>query len=108
MPEFKLTNLSDSADCEIIMAIDYDDEGNVENQEFYTGSDWSDNPAELRENTTFICDEDEQEEWNYFFNGFMYLLETGELIEELVNLKEINDSYEFTDEDIKIVLTEED
>ncbi|OWT33278.1 hypothetical protein BGI41_03170 [Methanobrevibacter sp. 87.7] len=108
MPEFKLTNLSSSADCEILMAIDYDDDGEVENQEFYTGSDWTDNPAELRENTTFICDEEEQEEWNYFFNGFMHLLETGELIEELKNLKEINDSYEFDDEDIKVELTEED
>ncbi|WP_461461805.1 hypothetical protein [Methanobrevibacter sp.] len=108
MPEFKLTNIDSSTDCEIIMAVDFDDDNQVENQEFYTGSDWSDNPADLRETTTFICDEDEQEDWNNFFNGFMYLLENGELIEELKNLKERDDSYTFDDEGIKVVLTEED
>lgn len=108
MPEFKLTNEASETECEIIMAIDYDENGEVENQEFYTGSDWSDNPADLRENTTYICEEEEQEDLNNFFNGFMHLLESGELIEELKNLKEIDDSYIFSDEDIKVVLTDED
>ncbi len=38
----------------------------------------------------------------------MYLLENGELIEELRNLKQKDDYYIFDDEEIKIVLTEED
>ena len=89
------------------IAIDYDEDGNIEAQEFYDGVDWSDNPADIRLNTSY-CDEDEQDEWNLFFNDFMHLLESNELTEKAETLKEVDDSYYFVEECIEIVLTEED
>lgn len=89
------------------MAIDYDDEGNVESQEFYNGVNWSDNPAEIRLNTNY-CDEDEQDEWNLFFNDFMHLLESDDLVIKVKTLKEVDDSYYFSEESIEIILIEED
>ena len=85
----------------------YDEDGNIEAQEFYDGVDWSDNPADIRLNTSY-CDEDEQDEWNLFFNDFMHLLESNELTEKAETLKEVDDSYYFVEECIEIVLTEED
>ena len=108
MSEFKLLNIDSFTEYEIIMAVDFNEDNQVENQEFYTGSYWSENPADLRENLAFICDVEKQESWNNFVNNFMYLLENGELIEELRNLKQKDDYYIFDDEEIKIVLTEED
>ena len=90
------------------MAVDFNEDNQVETLEFYTGSYWSENPADLIENLAFICDEEKQESWNNFFNSFMYLLENGKLLEELRNLKQKDDYYIFDDEEIKIVLTEED
>ena len=107
MPEFKLTKEYGSQNFEILMAIDYDYDGEIENMEFWTGSDWSENPAEMRE-INLVCDEEEQAEWNNFFNDFMHLLESDELIEKLVTLKNESDSCFFDEEDIKAVLTEED
>ena len=69
--------------------------------------EWSDNPADIRLNTSY-CDEDEQDEWNLFFNDFMHLLESNELTEKAEILKEVDDSYYFVEECIEIVLTEED
>lgn len=107
MPEFKLSKEAGLKKFELEMAIDYDEDGNVEAQEFWNGVDWSENPADLRINNVF-CDEDEQEEWNIFFNDFMHLLESEKLVEKLSKLKEIDDSYYFNEEDIKAVVTEED
>ena len=67
-----------------------------EAQEFYDGVDWSDNPADIRLNTSY-CDEDEQDEWNLFFNDFMHLLESNELTEKAETLKEVDDSYSGAD-----------
>ena len=70
MPEFKLSKEAGTKKFELSMAIDYDEDGNIEAQEFYDGVDWSDNPADIRLNTSY-CDEDEQDEWNLFFNDFI-------------------------------------
>ena len=107
MPEFKLTKEAGSFNFEILIGMDFDDEGNVENQEYWNGADWSENPSDMRE-MNISCDEEEQEEWNNFFNDFMHLLEDDELVEELSKLKEIDDSCFFDEEDIKAILTEED
>lgn len=107
MPEFKLSKETGTKKFELLMAIDYDDEGNVESQEFYNGVNWSDNPAEIRLNTNY-CDEDEQDEWNLFFNDFMHLLESDDLVIKVKTLKEVDDSYYFSEESIEIILIEED
>lgn len=107
MPEFKLSKETGTKKFELLMAIDYDDEGNVEYQEFYNGVNWSDNPAEIRLNTNY-CDEDEQDEWNLFFNDFMHLLESDDLVIKVKTLKEVDDSYYFSEESIEIILIEED
>ena len=107
MPEFKLSKEAGTKKFELSIAIDYDEDGNIEAQEFYDGVDWSDNPADIRLNTSY-CDEDEQDEWNLFFNDFMHLLESNELSEKAETLKEVDDSYYFVEECIEIVLTEED
>ena len=83
MPEFKLSKEAGTKKFELSMAIDYDEDGNIEAQEFYDGVDWSDNPADIRLNTSY-CDEDEQDEWNLFFNDFMHLLESHELTEKAI------------------------
>ncbi len=81
MSEFKLLNIDSFTEYEIIMAVDFNEDNQVENQEFYTGSYWSENPADLRENLAFICDVEKQESWNNFFNNFMYrVLDLGEVI----------------------------
>ena len=87
MPEFKLSKEAGTKKFELSIAIDYDEDGNIEAQEFYDGVDWSDNPADIRLNTSY-CDEDEQDEWNLFFNDFMHLLESNELTEKAETLKE--------------------
>lgn len=107
MPEFKLSKETGTKKFELLMAIDYDDEGNVESQEFYNGVNWSDNPAEIRLNTNY-CDEDEQDGWNLFFNDFMHLLESDDLVIKVKTLKEVDDSYYFSEESIEIILIEED
>lgn len=107
MPEFKLSKEIGTRKFELEMAIDYDEDGNIEAQEFWNGVEWSDNPAELRINNSY-CDEDEQEDWNVFFNDFMHILESGELFEKLADLKEVDDSCYFMEEDIKAVVMEED
>ena len=86
MPEFKLSKEAGTKKFELSIAIDYDEDGNIEAQEFYDGVDWSDNPADIRLNTSY-CDEDEQDEWNLFFNDFMHLLESNELTEKAETLK---------------------
>ena len=107
MPEFKLSKEAGTKKFELSIAIDYDEDGNIEAQEFYNGVDWSDNPADIRLSTSY-CDEDEEDEWKLFCNDFMHLLESEELIEKIKNLKEVDDSYYFVEEGIEIVLTEED
>ena len=107
MPEFKLSKEAGIRKFELSIAIDYDEDGNVEAQEFYNGTNWSDNPADIRLSANY-CDEDEQDEWNLFFNDFMHLLESNELIEKTKNLKKVDDSYYFVEEGIEIILTEED
>ncbi|MCC7553759.1 MAG: hypothetical protein KO202_04600 [Methanobacteriaceae archaeon] len=101
MPEFKITKESGVKKFEIQMAIDFDEEGEIENQEYSNGDEWSDNPSDLRICTSY-CDEEEQEEWNVFFNDFMYLLESNELIDEVKKLKNIGDSYFFNEEDMEV------
>ncbi|WP_299525300.1 hypothetical protein [uncultured Methanobrevibacter sp.] len=107
MSEFKLSKESGTKKFEILMAIDYDENGNVEAQEFYNGVGWSNSPAEIRLSASY-CDEDEQNEWNLFFNDFMHLLESDDLVNKAKTLKEVNDSYYFAEESIEIILTEED
>ncbi len=107
MPEFKISKEAGTKKFELLMAIDYGEDGNMEAQEFYDGVGWSDNPADIRLSNSY-CDEDEQDEWNLFFNDFMHLLESNELANKAENLKEVDDSYYFAEECIEIVVTEED
>ena len=48
MPEFKLSKEAGTKKFELSIAIDYDEDGNIEAQEFYDGVEWSDNPADIR------------------------------------------------------------
>lgn len=107
MPEFRLSKEKGAKKLEIIMAVDYDSEGNIENQEFYDGIEWCDNPTDLRYAKSY-CDEEAQEDWNIFFNSFMHLLESDELMEKIIDLKELDDNYYFSEEEIDIVVIEED
>ncbi|WP_409200715.1 hypothetical protein [Methanobrevibacter sp. DSM 116169] len=107
MPEFKLTKESGVNKFEILMAVDFDEDGNIENQEYYDGEEWSDNPADLRICST-LCDTDDQEEWNNFFNDFMYLLESDDLFNELKKLKTPEDSYFLIDEGIEVKLDDDE
>ena len=80
------------------MAFDFDENGEIENQEYSNGGEWSDNPLDI--GICSACDEEEQEEWNNFFNDFMYLLESSDLLNEIRNLKDIGNSYFFNEENI--------
>lgn len=107
LPEFKLSKNVGIKNFKLEIAIDYDDEGNVEIIEFLNDFGWSENPSDLRLNNIF-CDENDQDEWNNFFNDFMFLLESGKLPQRLSKLKNIDDSCYFNEEDINAVLIEED
>ena len=54
MPEFKLTKELGTKKFELLMAVDYDEDGNIESQEFYDGVDWIDNPADIKFNSGLI------------------------------------------------------
>ncbi|WP_303294691.1 hypothetical protein [Methanobrevibacter woesei] len=107
MPDFKLTKELGAKKFELLMAVDYDEDGNIESQEFYDGVDWIDNPADIKFNSEY-CDSDDQEDWIVFINDFMHLLETEELLNVLKTLKEVDDSHYFNEESIDIVVIEED
>ncbi|MCC9262034.1 hypothetical protein MBBWO_08140 [Methanobrevibacter woesei] len=107
MPEFKLTKELGTKKFELLMAVDYDEDGNIESQEFYDGVDWIDNPADIKFNSEY-CDSDDQDDWIVFINDFMHLFETGELFNVLKTLKEVDDSYYFNEESIDVVVIEED
>jgi hypothetical protein len=107
MPEFKLSKKYGNKNFIVQMAIDFDDEGNIINQEYWNGINWSDIPSDLRIYNSF-CNSDDQDEWNIFYNDLMYLLESNEILNHLKSLKKEGDSYFFSDEDIEIKLIEED
>ncbi|MDL2246467.1 hypothetical protein LJB96_02500 [Methanobrevibacter sp. OttesenSCG-928-K11] len=107
MPEFKLSKRYANKELVVQMAIDFDDEGNIINQEYWNGINWSEIPSDLRIYNSF-CNSDDQDEWNIFYNDLMYLLESNEILNHLKPLKAKGDSYFFTDEDIEIELIEED
>lgn len=107
MIEFKLSKDVGVKKFEIQIALDFDDEGNIKTQEYSNGLDWSDNPLDLR-NCSSYCDELDQEEWDVFFNDFMFLLESDELLKQLSKLKKEGDSYFFDEENIEGILIGED
>ncbi len=131
MPEFKIAKESGTK-FDILMSVDYDEDGNIETQEFYDGEDWFENPSEIRFANSYcdneesydeeidlsddIEEEDEEdyfneeilEEWNIFINDLMHLFETNQLNEKIEKLKEIDDSYFFSEEEIEVTLVEED
>lgn len=87
------------------MALDYDDEGNIEAQEFSDGKYWCEIPSDLIFANNF-CNESTQEEWNIFSEEIVNLLENKDFLEKIKKLRHINDS--FYEEDINIVLVEKD
>lgn len=107
MPEFRLSKEVGTKKFELLMAIDYDEDGNVESQEFYDGENWIDNPSDIKFNSN-SCDADEQDDLIVFINDFMHLYETEELINVLKTLKEVDDSYYFNEESIDVTVIEED
>ena len=104
--QFALFTSADDLDGDVY-PYQYDEDGNIESQEFYDGVDWIDNPADIKFNSEY-CDSDDQDDWIVFINDFMHLFETGELFNVIKTLKEVDDSHYFNEESIDVVVIEED
>jgi len=107
MPDFKISRESGVKKFEIVIAIDFDKNGEIFIQEYSNGNQWSDNLSDIRI-CNYYCDDETQEEWDNFLNDFLYLLESNELLPKIAKLKNKEDSYFFNEENIELKKIEEE
>lgn len=107
MPEFKLLKEMGLIKFDVSMALDFDDEGNIEAHEFYTDDYRCENACDLVYGNNF-CDESHREEWVLFSDEIVNLFENKDFFKKIKKLKSVNDSCFFTDEGIDVILIEED
>lgn len=107
MPEFKLLKEIGLIKFDVSMALDFNNEGNIEAQEFYTDGYRCENVADLVYGNNF-CDESHREEWIFFSDDIVTLFENKDFFKKIKKLESVNDSCFFTDESIEVILIEED
>lgn len=91
----------------ILIEVDFDSFGDVESYEFFDGCSYYDNPSDIRFSKVF-CDDSIQDEWDYFLNDVLQLFDSGILFKKIKKLNEEHNSYYFSEEEIKITLSEID